>query len=82
MRYFLVKNCKTQKTHFDEKNLLKDGAVILITPDKNFCNRSQRLDQQTTVALRHSLVLVQHWVQIPEKNIRTTFIYFYCLVDP
>jgi hypothetical protein len=50
------------------KNLLKDCAVILITPDENFCDGPESFDQQTTITFRHGLVLVQHRVQIPERN--------------
>ena len=50
-----------------ESNLLEDGAVILVAPDENFGDGSEGLDQETPVALRDRLVLVQHRVQIPGR---------------
>lgn len=60
--YSYYSSTNSQKNHW-----LKDGAVVLVAPDEDFSNRSQGLDQQRLVPLRHLLVLHQHAVEIPGR---------------
>ena len=46
------------------KNSLKNRSIVLIAPDENLRNGSERLHQHFLVRLRHFLVLLQHPVQI------------------
>ena len=49
------------------RNSLEDGAVILIAPDEDLSDGSERFHEQTSIPLGHGLVLRKHRVQIPRK---------------
>lgn len=49
-------------------DLLKHGAVVLVSPDEDLGDGPERLHQQAAVALIDRLVLGQHRVQIPRKK--------------
>ena len=44
---------------------LEHTAIILISPDKNFGNSTQRFDQQISILFVDSLIFVEHIVKVP-----------------
>lgn len=52
----------------DKDHSLKNTGIILITPNQDLRNGSQRFHEQGPVLLRHRLILGHDIVQIPEES--------------
>ena len=48
--------------------VLKNSAVILVSPDKDFSNGSQRLNQQSSVGFINHLILCENIMEIPKTT--------------